>query len=150
MQFFCDPVDCSLPGSSVHGISQARILEWVAISFSRRTSQPRDQTHVSCIGRWFLYHSDIRKASRYIVLCDNQHLSDSDARGMIYGHRSDYKMKLVYSVDIMWFWSSKITHFKKKKQTVKVDDKDALMEIACYLSLCSHWPKVTDRNLVIL
>ena len=38
------PVDCSLPGSSVHGILQARILEWVAISFSRRSSQPRDQT----------------------------------------------------------------------------------------------------------
>ena len=37
----CDPVDCSLPGSSVHGILQARILEWVAISFSRGSSQPR-------------------------------------------------------------------------------------------------------------
>ena len=39
-----DPMDCSLPGSSVHGISQARILEWVAISFSRGSSQPRDPT----------------------------------------------------------------------------------------------------------
>ena len=37
-----DPMDCSLPGSSVYGIFQARILEWVAISFSRRSSQPRD------------------------------------------------------------------------------------------------------------
>ena len=37
-----NPMDCSLPGSSVHGIFQARILEWVAISFSRRSSQPRD------------------------------------------------------------------------------------------------------------
>ena len=45
----CDPMDCSLPGSSVHGIFQARILEWVAISFSRRTSQPRDLTQVSRI-----------------------------------------------------------------------------------------------------
>ena len=44
-----DHVDCSLPGSSVHGILQARILEWVAISFSRRSSQPRDWTQVSCI-----------------------------------------------------------------------------------------------------
>ena len=40
----CDPIDCSLPGFSVHGIFQARILEWVAISFSRRSSQPRDWT----------------------------------------------------------------------------------------------------------
>ena len=38
----CDPMDCSLPGSSVHGIFQARILEWVAISFSRRSPQARD------------------------------------------------------------------------------------------------------------
>ena len=50
----CDPMDCSLPGSSVHGILQARILEWVAISFSRGSSQPRDQTRISCIaGRFF-------------------------------------------------------------------------------------------------
>ena len=50
----CDPVDCSLPGSSVHGILQARILEWVAISFSRESSRPRDRTRVSHIaGRQF-------------------------------------------------------------------------------------------------
>ena len=45
----CDPRDCSRPGSSVHGTFQARILEWVAISFSRRSSQPRDQSCISCI-----------------------------------------------------------------------------------------------------
>ena len=50
----CHPMDCSLPGSFVCGILQARILEWVAISFSRRSSQPRDGTWVSCIaGRCF-------------------------------------------------------------------------------------------------
>ena len=49
-----DPMDCSLPGSSIHGILQARILEWVAIPFSRASSQPRDQTLVSCsAGRFF-------------------------------------------------------------------------------------------------
>ena len=48
-------LDCSPAGSSVYGIAQARILEWVAISSSRGTSQPRDQTRVSCIGRWILY-----------------------------------------------------------------------------------------------
>ena len=46
----CDPVVCSLPGFSVHGILQARILEWVAISFSRGSSRPRDRTQVSHIG----------------------------------------------------------------------------------------------------
>src|SRR5574337_21007 len=45
----CDLMDCSLPGSSIHGIFQARVLEWVAISFSRGPSRPRDGTWVSCI-----------------------------------------------------------------------------------------------------
>ena len=44
----CDPMDCSPPGSSIHGILQARVLEWVAIPFSRGSFQPRDQTSVSC------------------------------------------------------------------------------------------------------
>ena len=43
----CDPMDCSLPSSSIHGIFQATVLEWIAISFSRGSSQPRDQTQVS-------------------------------------------------------------------------------------------------------
>ena len=55
----CNPMDCSSPGSSVHGILHERILDWVAISYSRGSSQPRNRTHVSyvsCIGRWVLYH----------------------------------------------------------------------------------------------
>ena len=55
----CNPVDCIPPGSSVHGILQARILEWFAMLSSKVSSRPRDQTHVSyvsCIGRWVLYH----------------------------------------------------------------------------------------------
>ena len=50
----CDPMDCSLPGSSVHGILQARILEWVAIPFSRGSSRTGDQTPVSHIAGRFL------------------------------------------------------------------------------------------------
>ena len=56
---FYDLKDGSPPSSSIHGIFQARILEWVAISYSRGSSKPRDQTSVSCvscIGRWILYH----------------------------------------------------------------------------------------------
>ena len=51
----CDPMDCSPPGSSVHGISQASILEWVAISFSKGSSWHRNWTHVSCIDSQFPY-----------------------------------------------------------------------------------------------
>ena len=57
----CDPMDCSPPDSSVHGILQARILEWIAISFSRGSSQPRDRTHISCVGRQILYCWATRK-----------------------------------------------------------------------------------------
>ena len=50
----CNPMDCSLPGSSVHGVLQARILEWVTMSFSRGSSWPRDWTQVTRIaGRLF-------------------------------------------------------------------------------------------------
>ena len=60
----CEPLDCSLPGSSVHGIFQARILDRVAISFSRGSSWPRDWTHVpcgSCVGRQTFYYWVIRE-----------------------------------------------------------------------------------------
>ena len=50
----CNPIDCSPPGSSVHKIVQARILEWVAISSSRGSSRPWDRTCISCAGRQFL------------------------------------------------------------------------------------------------
>ena len=59
---FCNPMDCSLPDFSVHVILQARILECVAISFSRWSSRPREQTHIPCIGRWILYCWATRKA----------------------------------------------------------------------------------------
>ena len=48
----CNPVDCSPPGCSVHGILQARILEWVAVPFSRGSSRPRHRTQVSCFLHW--------------------------------------------------------------------------------------------------
>ena len=59
---FCDPMDGSPPGSSLQGISQARILEQIAISFSRGSSWPKDRTHVSWIGRSVLYHWATQKA----------------------------------------------------------------------------------------
>ena len=77
----CDPMDHSLPSSSVHGILQARILEWVTLPSSRRHSQPRDQTHVSyisCIGRhWTTWETEllpcyccsVAKLSPFLLVC---------------------------------------------------------------------------------
>ena len=85
----CNLMDCSWPGSSVHGISQSRVLEWVAISSSRgdpgiKPSQPREWTCVycsSCIGRWILYHWVIWK-----VLEQTEHIVFSLLR-------------------LLWFWN---------------------------------------------
>ena len=60
----CDPMDCSPPGSSVHGILQARTLEWVAIPFCRGSSPPRGQSRVSCIAGGFLTCWATREANK--------------------------------------------------------------------------------------
>ena len=65
----CGPVDCSPPGSSVHGISQARILEWAAIPFSRGSSQPRDRTWVSCTASGFFTSWAAREALISFIPC---------------------------------------------------------------------------------
>ena len=67
----CDPVDCNPSGSLSTGILQARILEWVAIPFSRGSSQPRDQTQVSCIADRFFTLWAIREASNCHVYPEN-------------------------------------------------------------------------------
>ena len=65
----CNSMDCSPPGSSVQEIFRARLLEWVAISFSRGSSQPEDQTHVSCnAGRFFTNYVISKALNRYISL----------------------------------------------------------------------------------
>ena len=85
------PVDCSPQGCSVRGIFQARILEWVAMSSSRRSSPPRDRAHIcfdSCIGRWILYHLGTweAQASTPMLKCykhwesQNLHLSQWSGR----------------------------------------------------------------------
>ena len=66
------PMDCSLPGSSVHGILRARILEWVAIPYTRGSSRLRDRAHiscVSCIGRWVLYHLHWMECNPCVCVC---------------------------------------------------------------------------------
>ena len=63
----CDPMDRSPPGSSVHGISQARILYWVAMPSSRGSSQPEDRTCISCTGRWFFTTEPLGKPNSFLT-----------------------------------------------------------------------------------
>ena len=102
----CDPMNCSPPGSSVHGISQARILDWIAIHFPRRSFWPRDQTQVSCTaGRFFtiwatgeahpsphqplsmLFHCSKSNVSQINQQCDPSHCSIASKvfSGLIHG-----------------------------------------------------------------
>ena len=79
--WLCNPMDCSLPGSSVVGIFHARIQGWVASPSSRRPCQPRDGTHVSCvscIGRRILYHCTTSEAHSYNTECETSDLGFSD------------------------------------------------------------------------
>ena len=89
LQFFttlCDPTDCSPPGSSVRGISQAKILEWVAISFSRGSSQPRDWICVSCIS------------------CVTGRLFTAEPPGKPLSHTEYYKiLSIVLSLELLLF-----------------------------------------------
>ena len=72
----CAPMDCSLPGSSVRGIVPARVLDWVAISFSRGSSQPRDRTRVShIVGRRFTIWATREVLSLLVNLLTNEYLS---------------------------------------------------------------------------
>ena len=94
----CDFMDYSLPGSSAHGILQARILEQVAISYSKGYSQPRGWIHVSCvfyIGKWILYHcatwqAHLREKIKAIptpspsteILFDNKHQASTRCQSL--------------------------------------------------------------------
>ena len=84
----CDPMDCSPPGSSVHEISQTRILEWVPISFSRGSSWPRDQTRISGMDRRILDHWTTREA----LMCET-----SKVKGVLVPWSCDTMIKVASS-----------------------------------------------------
>ena len=78
-----DPVGCSPPGSSIHGIFQARVLEWAAIAFSRGSSQPRDRTRVSCI------------AGRYLPTCATREVYTVAQKGLLFSNSSSTEALLI-------------------------------------------------------
>ena len=95
----CDPMDCSLPGSSVHGILQARMLKWVFIPFSRGSSRPKDGTHVSyisCTGRWVLNTTS--------TTWEAQGLSVGTRKSILRATRSTKKFPIGF---VMWIPSHK-------------------------------------------
>ena len=91
------PLDCSLPGSSVHGILQARILEWIAVSFSMGSSQPRDQSQVfNTAGKFFGVW-----ATREVLKLSRLHQSGRPQWGK--GSQADVDMKYEQEEKHCWF-----------------------------------------------
>ena len=101
----CDPIYCSLPGSSIHGIFQARVLEWVAISFSRGSSWARDRTQVSCIvGRCFtVWATNILKSRHYFANKRPSRQSCGFSSSHVWMWELDYKESWV--LKNWYFWT---------------------------------------------
>ena len=98
----CNPMDCGLPGSSVHGILQARIQEWAAISFSRGSSPPRDRTQVFCIaGRFFTIWAT-GKITKLFLICYQSFINFTPL--LIYKNLTlTLEFMLVYKLEVSWF-----------------------------------------------
>ena len=156
----CDPMDYSLPGSSVRGILQARIQEWVAIPSSRGSSWPRDRTRISCnscIGRWFLYHcaaweGQMATSSKIFITCTVHMCVDylvknpAVCRGCLYplcNHDGQYLGKTV-----IYCWEDKRNY--SLKVTPGIMKKSRLPPIRLYPFL-SNKPHFTEiLNIVIM
>ena len=115
----CDPMDCSPPGSSVREISQTRTLEWIAIPFLRGASQPRDQTHVSCMGRQMLYHWAIYQSfwlvpwtvdKRSEMSLPPRYCGEQDEVGILPIFKSVHQWHRLAGVSCVFFWSPPPLH----------------------------------------
>ena len=118
----CNPMDCSLPGSSVHGILQAKILEWVVISFSRGSFQPRNRTQVSCT------------ADRFFTLWATREAPPS-AWVSLFPETHNIEIKPINYPKITFEWSSeKKSHtsliLNQKLEMIKLSE--SLISLACW------------------
>ena len=132
----CNPMDYSLPGFSVHGILQARILEWVAISFSRESSQPMDRTWVSWVaGRFFTIWAT-REASFFkfesgkIIQPSATTRSDWTGKPFICPRSLDLKLE--------YLLKAKQTNNKKLRNLQEMDFLH-LIHFNCCIYNFSHW-----------
>ena len=103
----CDPMDCSLPGSSVHGILLARVLEWVAISSSRASCWPRAWTWDSCIAGKFFTVWAIREAKGWCNLKNN--LKKDGGFVSIDSLAEVFHSVIGFYISLVWGWESEVT-----------------------------------------
>ena len=102
VELFYDLMDSSIPDSSVYGVLQARILEWLAISFSRGSSRPKDQTWFSCLaGRWFTDWA-MREALKWFTCLHTQCLVQPLHQGVIETFKTHCTWYSVEGLSIQW------------------------------------------------
>ena len=124
----CDPMGYSLPGSSVHGILQARILEWVAIAFSRRSSQPRDWTRVShIVGRCFSVWAtrEDQKWVKHMIYVENSSRHGNTRPPSLSPEKPVGRTRsnsCIPVVDLFWYLA-KLIQFVKFKNKIKLKKK---------------------------
>ena len=128
-------MDCSTPGSSVHGISQARTLEWAVISFFRGFSPPTDCTHISCIGRQILYTEHRESPKLYVCVCVHKYIKmciySTHIHKYIYIHTHIYTHRHTHKLS------------RKDKNTVCI--KVFLTSLLSVISLQRSWEKGVVR-----
>ena len=132
----CDPMDCSLLGSSIHGIFQARVLEWVAISLCRGSSRPRDRTLVSCIvGRCFTIWT-----TRKVPLdTAGGNVNQCNYCGQYYGNSFIFKTELPYDLEI----PVPGTYLKEMKMGSQKDTWNPMF-IAAIITIVKTWNNLWD------
>ena len=142
VQLFATPWTISPPASSVHGIFQARILEWVAISYSRGFSQLGDQTHVSClscVGSRMLYHQHPPEAKGLLILSlvlFSPHLSCLLASSEQTGSMHQFKLLLQIVTLILFEGKSSLLFFETSViRDLKRTLKSLGLQHSCYLQL---------------
>ena len=141
-------MDCSPPGSSVHGILQARILEWVAISFSRGSSQPRDRTQFSCTAVRFFTIWATREALVYIHITNKCSCEKKNHRNFFYMGRLPFHLEKIFThsshlMYILILCKSGYIAYQLKIMREQVSFYPA--EISVQLSFCS-WLHLSFQN----
>ena len=140
----CDLMDYSPPGSSVHGILQARILEWVAISFSRGSSWPRNQTRVSCIAGRFFTDWAMREAQKAICCCCCCCQVASVVSNSVRPHRRQ-PTRLPRPWDSPGKYTGVViyrTAKKRKKGLSRVNKMATTLAILLWITKCCHVDKI--------
>ena len=161
----CDPMDCSPPGFSVHGISQARILEHVAISFYWGFSRPRDPTSVSCnAGRFFTTEPPakptVKIIKRFSLLLDHYYLKcisccwqwplvSSFTEYIEDQERTAKEESDQFCFYILWFsfydfLFAYLILLERMRMFSSLNGLSSLVSIACSFWLGKYWPKPSD------